>query len=441
MRAHPGRLAGALLGLGLLLVSPPDVARAQDPSRANPSSANPSSASLAECSQDFSARVAEAIWLRDEEPQTRTEESPLAEPANGAELDARTRFSLAVVIGDLLLLREQSGTASWPATLSQLSSQELRRRRDAPAFDATACEIVRFMRDRYSAERARDAAVLAKRAAPPQRPTSAPAPAPRPEPREAPVRVAASTVAKPPVVTSPSPAPPAPAPTAAQAKATPAEPATPAAPSPPRMPEAATAPEVRRGIPREPRRIKPVRVPDEEMPAAPPPVAPPDVTPLPERREDPPALAATDPPALAPVDPPAFAPSVPRPVEPQPAVPESPTREDGRSAAKTDLAALETELAAPSYLTLRAMRRDGANRPDDEVWRLRRRTLEAREELVRLLRKLSSDPERLAGVKSLLGAQGCTRLEKRMRELYMGGPGSELGDIALSLWKRQPNPS
>ncbi len=406
-------LGCALLALGLSVASPMRVARAEDPS--------------ADCSKEFNSQVAEAIWLRDADPQS--EDEPPA-----AASDARTLFNLAILIDDLQALRAESGTASWPRTLSRLSSQELRRRRDAPALDATACEIVRFMLEHYGAERERDGAPAAHSAAAepmPSAPAPRPAdPAPPPAPRQA-VRVASAAPAevhatpatqKTRVAERPAAPPPSPAPK----ETLPSEPGR-------ERPRLAESPSLAEPAPRiaEPpaprilvdpptRSVETASLPDEDTPAPPPPVAPPDSTPLPPVEIERPALGMGQ-----------------APVEPEPAVVPGPAVPDS---AKVDLAALEAQLAAPRYLTLRAMRRSGSSRPDEEVWRLRRQTLQARDELVRLLRKLSSDPERLGGVKTLLGAQGCTRIEKRMKELYSGGPDAEKGDLALELWKRQPNP-
>jgi hypothetical protein len=426
-RAHACVLACVLFAGSLALASPARVARAQDPARS----------ARADCREDFSAQVAEAIWLRD------GEQAEPAGPARGSDLDARTRFSLAVVIGDLLILREQAGTAGWPRTLSRLSSQELRRRRDEPALDATACEIVRFMREHYSAERdgtPAERAVVeppAESAPSPSRvsssvpalePLPVPAPAIVPPPRSMPAP--ALTPPRPPAPPArPAPRAPVPSEPAAQARAPvptppPARPVPESVPVPERsaVPEEAPKPVEIPRAPAERPRVDFALLPDEEPPAPPPPVAPPDiVTPLPAPLEP-------EPPAVAVIE---------QPVAPEPPPAEEPPATVGASA-KGDLAALETQLAAPRYLTLRAIRRNGTSRPDDEVWRLRRETLQARDELVRLLRKLSGEPGRLSAVKALLGAKGCTQLEKRLRELYVGGPDSEKGDLALELWRRQP---
>jgi hypothetical protein len=398
LRAH-AVLAVALLGLGTALASS---ARAQE-------------SADADCGKDFSAQVAEAIWLRDEEPQNGEAGPPLGDSGSADQLDDRTRFSLAVVIGDLLLLREETGTATWPRTLSRLSSQELRRRRDDPALDATACEIVRFMREYYSAERVRDGAPPPERPDPPR--ARPPTPSSPPLPRE---------TAPPEAQQPPSPRTPStqtalatpgtkrgPAPGSTVPRVPPAEaPASEPAPSG-RVPERVPAPaDVERPRSREPRRVEPIpTLTDEETPPPPPAVAPPEARPIPvpEPRE-------VEDPAPTPA-PEAEAPEVsvaPVP-EPEPPAPDDPGSEQRRAAAKTDLAALEAQLSAPRYLTLRAIRRNGSSRPDDEVWRMRRQTLEARDEVVKLLRTLAGDPERLAGVKALLGAQGCTRTEKRIR--------------------------
>ena len=424
--AHPSivharvfSLAFALLACGLALVFP---ARAAE----------------VDCKKDFGAQVAEAIWLRDEDPESDPSEAapPRVASENGTELDARTRFSLAVVIGDLLLLREQSGTAGWPRTLSRLSSQELRRRRDAPALDATACEIVRFMREHYSAERELDTFAVARPAESP----STPAPRPQPEalppqPRSDPnTRVAVGTTPSPSSEAhEPRPSPPPPAPRALEPELAPSRPA-PREPEPTPPPRLTRAPEPEPAPPRPaPRALESERrarvelsvLPDEETPAPPPPVDPPAVSVLPQPTQ----IERRPEPVEVPVE-----------AEPAPAPEVVPLPPPDSAGARRDLAALETELAAPRYLTLRSLRRNGPSLPDDEVWRLRRQTLEAREELVLLLRRLSGDPARLVAVKSLLGARGCSQVETRIRDLFNGGPDSENVDLALQLWKRLPNP-
>jgi hypothetical protein len=430
----------ALLACTLLAIaSLTGVARAED------------AGAIADCSKDFNTQVAEAMWLRDADPQS-------AGDPPAAASDARTLFNLAILIDDLQVLRAQSGTASWPRALSRLSSQELRRRRDAPALDPTACEIVRFMLEHYSAERERDGLPLARTAIAEPVP-SAPPPAPRPA-----VRVAS---AAPPDLprTEVRPSAPKPRPAEKPAALPPPAPSAQETPRPERAPEPerprlAEAPRLaetpRLAEPRlaetprleetprvtetprlaetaplpvdtPPRLVETASLPDEDTPAPPPAVVPPDPTPLPPVEIERPVLESERP-ALG---------AVQAPVEQEPSAAPSPAVSES---AKVDLAALEAQLAAPRYLTLRAMRRNAASRPDEEVWRLRRQTLQARDELVRLLRKFASDPARLGAVKTLLGAQGCTRVEKRIKELYAGGPDAEKGDLALELWKRQPNP-
>jgi hypothetical protein len=404
-------------------------ARAQEPGRGTRAAA---------CARGFDRQVQEVLRLRDLDPQSEaSRESPpeSSDVEPGAPLDARTRLNLAVVITDLLLLRDGSGTAGWPPALRNLSTAELRRRRDAPTLDPVACEIVRFMREHYTSERQQD-----DDAPEPQRTARA---TPRPEP----------VVAPPPVAPPPPPARPTPpAPSSLETaesrvdvgkvrRMPPAlvgrkEAGAKDTPVPPRPPESAPA------RPPEPAPAKPTEPPRAPTPPSQPqasiepkpPIAPPVVEPR-ELSEESAALEERSRPPEPPPSP--VTPPLPAP---EPATDPEPELDPKRTEARQDVRAIEAQLAAPRYLTLRALRRTGESRPDDEVWNSRRATLQAREELVRILRELAEDSARHQAVKALFGREGCARVELAMVELFSGGPGSEDVRLALELWRRQPNP-
>jgi len=228
-----------------------------------------------------------------------------------------------------------------------------------------------------------------------------------------------------------SPAPPAPTPTPVPAPRVPArEPSAPA-PVPVERPAAPAA----------------VPSPPQEQPR---PVETGERPPLPEPERAAPtetlvsALDAREPQRTPAIEVPGEPSPEPAPLE-DPAQPPSDVGQSANSpglqaTARAALARLEKQLAAPRYLTRRVLRRDSASRSDEDVWRSRRTTLDARVRLVELLRELAGTPERHLAVKALLGRQGCARLEERIEELFQGGPESDGISTALMLWRRQPNP-
>jgi hypothetical protein len=176
-----------------------------------------------------------------------------------------------------------------------------------------------------------------------------------------------------------------------------------------------------------------------------------ETEPSPEPERDPtPAELPMNVGKIAAIDAPSAEPS--RSAEPSgPAEPPSPAESSPSSAsalpvdpalAKTlrdTMKEIDTALSAPPYLTRQDLRTDGKTRTDREMRALRKRTMDARMELIVLMRKLADEPERQSALKTALGTEGCTRIERRIGTLFQGGPGSEDASTALQLWKGPDN--